>query len=97
MQSRLSARARRGRSPIFISRARAAPAPPISAQWRWRHVLVMAETMKQRENNGVLKDSGEMSSYGDCVCATLKLLAQFGEEVCWAPEPRASPFLLAVG
>ncbi|TNM95797.1 hypothetical protein fugu_016880 [Takifugu bimaculatus] len=41
----------------------------------------MAETMKQRENSGVLKDSGDMSSYGDCVCAMLKLLAQFGEEL----------------
>lgn len=97
MQSRLSARARRGRSLLFISRALALPAPPISAQWRWRHGSVMAETMKQGENNGVLKDSGEMSSYGDCVCAMLKLLAQFGEEVCWAPEPQTSRFLLAVG
>lgn len=97
MQSRLSARARRGRGRLFVSRTLAGPAPPISAQWRWRHVSIMAETMKQRENNGVLKDSGETSSYGDCVCAMLKLLAQFGEEVCWAPEPQASPFLLAIG
>lgn len=38
--------------------------------------------MKRRENNGGFNDSSEMTSYRDCACAILKLLAHFGKEVC---------------
>ncbi|CAG14525.1 unnamed protein product [Tetraodon nigroviridis] len=42
----------------------------------------MAETKQHCDKNGAFKDSGDMASYGECVCAMLKLLPHFGKEVC---------------
>ncbi|XP_044022936.1 MAP3K12-binding inhibitory protein 1 isoform X1 [Siniperca chuatsi] len=41
----------------------------------------MAETMKLSGNHAYPDESSEMSSYRDCVCVILKLLADFGKEL----------------
>lgn len=41
----------------------------------------MAETMKMSGNHVPATESGEMSSYRDCMRVILKLLADFGREV----------------
>ncbi|CAK6965987.1 MAP3K12-binding inhibitory protein 1 [Scomber scombrus] len=41
----------------------------------------MAETMKQTGNHAPPHESGKMSSYTDCMCVILKLLADFGKEL----------------
>lgn len=41
----------------------------------------MAETMKQDGSRAPANEFSKMSSYRECVCATLKLLAEFGKEV----------------
>lgn len=41
----------------------------------------MAETMKQYSSCAPANDFRKMSSYRECLCAILKLLADFGKEV----------------
>uniref|UniRef100_A0A3Q3KLP7 MAP3K12 binding inhibitory protein 1 n=2 Tax=Monopterus albus TaxID=43700 RepID=A0A3Q3KLP7_MONAL len=41
----------------------------------------MAETMKQSGKHAIPNESSKVSSYADCVCALLKLLADFGKEL----------------
>ncbi|XP_022606664.1 MAP3K12-binding inhibitory protein 1 [Seriola dumerili] len=41
----------------------------------------MAETMKPSGHHTLLNESSEMSSYTDCMCVLLKLLANFGKEL----------------
>ncbi|KAI3367487.1 hypothetical protein L3Q82_026337 [Scortum barcoo] len=41
----------------------------------------MAEKMKLCGNHAAADESGEMSSYRDCMCAILRLLADFGKEL----------------
>ncbi|KAG8013186.1 MAP3K12-binding inhibitory protein 1 [Nibea albiflora] len=41
----------------------------------------MAETTKLSANRGPAHGTGDMSSYRDCVCAMLRLLADFGKEL----------------
>ncbi|XP_075879307.1 MAP3K12-binding inhibitory protein 1 [Nelusetta ayraudi] len=42
---------------------------------------MMAETMKQDGSRAPANEFNKMSSYRECVCATLKLLADFGKEL----------------
>lgn len=59
----------------------------------WRRAM-MAETMKRDVSRAPANEFRKMSSYRECVCAMLKLFADFGKEVGWTTVPQ-SPVLLA--
>lgn len=57
----------------------------------------MAETMEQDGSRAPANELSKMSSYQECVCATLKLLADFGKEVGWATWPECLVLLAGAG
>lgn len=72
-----------------LRRRKLVPSPTnqrTASQWRG---ATMAETMKQDGSRAPANEFSKMSSYRECVCATLKLLAEFGKEVGWATWPES--------